>query len=541
MQTAAGSLPRAAVTASTLQGALTGAGEMNDNRLLGATIGGGAGLAGGYLGSKIFGGANNAATSGPATRGGNQVRGMFGRRQRPEMPVIDKPSQMVNSTIGGDMDQILTRLTQAEQLGVPMTLADQPQLTSLAGATVRRSPNAKMMADDIMEPRARGQYDRLTGAIERDFGPIANVPQLSDDLIKQARTQSAPLYRQAFDAPGASSVDVSGIVKTPMGSLALQKAAGRVQNKLGPDGQPLDPQTLGFDIGAGNEVTLGQTPSFETLDYMKRGLDDIIDGGYDPIARSYTPEAQAATALKQNLVGQMDNVNPAYAQARSIYGGKAQERGALQQGQAALSMTPDTMNFQRQALSPSQQQQYGLGYRSAMSEQAGKVRYASNPFETAYGTPQAQQKVASLFPEGAERFGQQYDLERLLANSKNQITGNSMTAARSNADADFAPGMMQTVVMDAATTGTPLMTGGRLLAKLGGDELGRIGAKRKAEALAPILFDADPAKNAAVLRELQKNIKVQTRAKGMFGGKSRALGAVAGGAPSVGFALGFSD
>lgn len=540
-QAAAGSLPRAAVTAATLQGALTGAGQMNDNRLLGAAVGGGAGLGGGYIGSKLFGAGANAAMSGPATGGGNRVRGLFGGRQRPQIPTVDKPSQMVNATIGEDMGQILNRLTQAEELGAPMTLADQPQLTSLAGATVRRSPTAKTLADEIMEPRARGQYDRLIGAVERDLGPIANVPQLSDDLIKQARAQSEPLYRQAFDAPGASSVDVSGIVKTPMGNLAMQKAVGRVQNKLGPDGQPMDPSSLGFNIGAGNEVTLGQTPSFETLNYMKRGLDDIIEGGFDPIARSYTPEAQAATALKQNLVGQMDAVNPAYAQARSIYAGKAQERGALQQGQSALSMTPDTMNFQRQALSPSQQEQYGLGYRSAMSEQAGKARYSSNPFETAYGTPQAQQKIASLFPEGAERFGQQYDLERLIAKSKNEITGNSMTAARQNADADFAPGMLQAGMVDVATTGTPLVSGGRLLAKIGGDELGRIGAKRKAEALAPILFDADPAKNAAVLRELQKNIKVQKRAKGMFGGKSRALGAVSGGAPSVGFTLGLSE
>lgn len=534
----AGSVPRAAITASTAQGALTGAGQMNDNRLLGAGIGGVAGLAGSAAGAKLA----SLPYTGTATNLTNPVRGMFGGRQRPTLPALSPAQQLMNKSVGGNFDNAISQMDEAGNFGLPMTLADaDPALRSLAGSTVRKSPDARGIAEQTLIPRQRGQYDRLIGAIDRDLGPIANVPQLSDDLIKKARADAGPLYDQAYSAPGASSVDISGIIKTPIGQQGLQRAGARVQNQLGPDGQPIDPTSLGFDFNDAGETMLTRTPSFQQLDQFKQGLDDVINAGYDPISRQYTPEAAQAIDLKNRLVSQIDSVNPAYKDARAAYAGPAADRAALQQGKDALRLPPDAMNFQRQALGTSEQAQYGLGYRSGMAEQAGKARYAANPWETAYGTPQAQQKVGALFPEGADRFGRQYGLESQMAQTNNAVIGGSPTAERLISDANFDMGFLPTVAMDAATTGTPLMSAGRLGAKFAGGELGRIGAKKKADALAPILFNADPAQNAAVIRELQKTIKVQKKGKGMFGNRARKLGALAGGAPSVGFTLGLTE
>lgn len=534
----AGSVPRAAITASTAQGALTGAGQMNDNRLLGAGIGGVAGLAGSAAGAKIA----SLPYSGAATNATNPVRGMFGGRQRPTLPTLSPAQQLMNKSVGGNFDNAISQMDEASNFDLPMTLADaDPALRSLAGSTVRKSPDARGIAEQTLIPRQRGQYDRLIGAIDRDLGPIANVPQLSDDLIKKARADAGPLYDQAYSAPGASSVDISGIIKTPIGQQGLQRAGARVQNQLGPDGQPIDPTSLGFDFNDAGETILTRTPSFQQLDQFKQGLDDVINAGYDPISRQYTPEAAQAIDLKNRLVSQIDSVNPAYKDARAAYAGPAADRAALQQGKDALRLPPDAMNFQRQALGTSEQAQYGLGYRSGMAEQAGKVRYAANPWETAYGTPQAQQKIGALFPEGADRFGRQYGLESQMAQTNNAVIGGSPTAERLISDANFDMGFLPTVALDAATTGTPLMSAGRLGAKFAGGELGRIGAKKKADALAPILFNADPAQNAAVIRELQKTIKVQKKGKGMFGNRAKKLGALAGGAPSVGFTLGLTE
>ena len=286
--TFAGSVPRAAVTASTLQGALTGAGEMNDNRALGALIGGGAGAAGSLAGAKLA----TLPYTGVATNAVNPIRGMVGARKLPTLPNLTPAQQLMNKSVSGNFDNAISQMDEAQTFDLPMTLADaDPALRSLAGSTVRKSPDARGVAEGVLMPRQRGQYDRLIGAIDRDLGSIANVPQLSADLIKKARTDAGPLYDQAYSAPGASSVDISGIIKTPIGQQGLQRAGSRVQNQLGPDGQPVDPTSLGFDFNAAGETMLTRTPSFQQLDQFKQGLDDVINAGYDPISRQYTPEA----------------------------------------------------------------------------------------------------------------------------------------------------------------------------------------------------------------------------------------------------------
>ena len=536
-QKAAGSLPRAAVSAATLQGALTGAGEMNDNRLLGAGIGGAAGFGGGYLGGKIFGGIDNVANSGPATRGGNMVRNLYGGRQAPEMPVIDQPSRMVNARVGGDMDSIIDRLTQAKEFGAPMMLADQPQLTPLAGSVARTSPDAMRMADEVMEPRALGQYDRLTGAIQRDLGPVSNIPQHSEDLIKNARLASGPLYDEAFSLPGASSVQIDDLAQRG----SFQNALGRARNLAIEEGK--EPSSLGFDFDAEGNTVIGQTPSFRTLDYTKRGLDDVLEGYRDKTTGRLVLDEQgrAIDGTRRTLVERMDAVNDPYKQARAAYAGPAQEKESFLQGTKYGNLSPDALAFNYNKLSPTKQEQFKLGQRSNMIDEAAKVKFTSDPWKAAYGSPKTQEKLATLYPGGAERFGNQFDIERQMSDASYNIAGNSKTQERAMNDANFAPGIMQTALLDAATSGTPIMTGGKLLGKLAGGELGRFNAKSKADALAPLLFDADPAKNAAVLRELQKNIKVQKKAKGIFGGKARRSGSVAGGASSVGLTFGLTD
>lgn len=537
----AGNATRAGITAGTVQGAVTGAGEMNDNRLLGATVGGVSGLAGGYGGGKL---ASALATSPKVTAARNAVTNLVGRgRTLPQIPQLTQGQQAIVGAVGNRGQQVMDNLQEAATLGVPMALADaDPALRGLAGTTIRRSPEARSIAEQSFMPRAQGQYDRLIGAINRDLGPTANVPQYSDDLIKQAQAQSRPLYDKAFSASGASSVDVSGIAATPMGQQAFRNAYNSARNTLGPDGMPLDPTSLGFDIAEGaNEVLLNRVPSFETLDYVKKGLDDIIEGGYNPMTGQYTADARAAIGLKQKLVGQIDNVNPAYAQARQAYAGPVGERDALQAGQKSLNLPPDQLAFNIKGMPQPRLEQFKLGYRSGMVDQAGRVRTASNPWNSVYGSPQAQQRVATLFPEGSTNFNRQAALEAELARTNNFILGNSMTAERQLADDAFGSNIAGDMAIDAVTTGTPIKTSLSLLARMKGDELGRIGATRKANEIAPYLFVPDAADAAKIYAETAKKAAKGKRAKGMFGSRKGRYGATSGAAALSGFTLGLTE
>ncbi|OQW41855.1 MAG: hypothetical protein A4S12_07635 [Proteobacteria bacterium SG_bin5] len=91
----------------------------------------------------------------------------------------------------------------------------------------------------------------------------------------------------------------------------------------------------------------------------------------------------------------------------------------------------------------------------------------------------------------------QSQIERDLAASQQRVVGNSMTAERGIADEAFASdvaGRFINAGVDTAITGAPIRTIGDVIARYAKDRaklgLGRA-AQRRADELAPILFDTD--------------------------------------------------
>jgi hypothetical protein len=453
-------------------------------------------LGGRALGNVAGKGVGALAHTNTATKASNAVRGMFGARQRPMFPQPSEASQMIANAAQGDGADIMAQLRQAKELGVPYSLADtHPGLRSLGSSSVQFSPNARGIAEKSFGQRSNDQYDRLLNA------------------------DSGPLYDEAKAAPGAQSVNISGLTQTPMGQKAIQQAGSNVRNRLDEYGNPVDHNSIGFDYNSSGEAQMTKVPSFETLHELKQGLDDIIEGGYDPIARTYSSEARSATALKQHLVKEIDGINPAYAQARAAYAGPAEERAAFTKGAYDRPLSLDQSQYEMSKLTPVGQEQYKLGQRADMVNQAGRVRESGNPWNTVYGPTVAQQKIAANYPQGAGNFDKQYQFERTMADTNNKILGNSLSAERlAQAQAfggveDWAPSL----AMDLATTGTPMVTGAKAVGKIAGGRLGIFGKKRKADALAPILFDTNAGTAAMNYDQLISQIKLAARAKRRWG------------------------
>jgi hypothetical protein len=179
--------------------------------------------------------------------------------------------------------------------------------------------------------------------------------------------------------------------------------------------------------------------------------------------------------------------------------------------------------------------QYRLGARSALGDRAESVRFSGNPWEGVAGSPAAQERLGTLWPEGAPDFLKKYGMEQQLARTNNSILGNSMTAERQLADQSFAGSSLPALALDAgmmAAGQVPTATIGR---KLGGQFLGdalKLGvgkrAVQKADELAPILFNTNPQAAASTLSELVNSAQAYKdfvsrynrtvgRAGGMFG------------------------
>lgn len=341
------------------------------------------------------------------------------------------------------VDNVASALRQAGDLGVPATPADvSSDINSLTGAAIRRSPVAAELARNTIGTRSRGQFDRFTGAIERNLGPAENIPQRSEDLITQARSDAGPLYDAAYAAPGAGAVhpQIEPLLNRP----SMQSALSRARTIAAEEGR--DPASLGFDLDPQGNVVLRQVPSWQTLDYTKRGMDDVLEGYRDGTTGrlNLDEHGRAIDNTRRQFLDLVDAANPDYAAARATYAGPAAERDGLRMGQDAVTMSPDQLTVNYNRASPAQRGQYRLGFQSKLVENASRIRLANNPFESTLGTPAMERRLTTLYPEGSgsdvPRLLLQRNLERDVAASGNRLVGNSMTAERQIADDAFGNG-----------------------------------------------------------------------------------------------------
>lgn len=442
----------------------------SDNPWLGALGGAAAGAVGSKAGDLLW-------------RGVNRLRGR-------ETGGLSRGEDAILNALGGNRDTAVNSLQQGVDLGVPLSLSDVSRpVNSLAGAAIRRNPEAADPIIQALTQRSRGQYDRMTGAIERDLGPVTNIPQRSEDLIQQARAQAGPLYDAAYNAPGAGAAfpQIEDLLARPSASNAL----GRATRIAAEEGR--DPLSLGFDLGVDNIPTLNQVPSWETLDYLKRGLDDVLES-YP--RNSVTgrleldAEGRAVDQTRRELLKRIDVLNQDYAAARSAYAGPAAEREALISGQQALNVSPNQLSVDVANMTPQRLGQAQLGFQSQLAENAGRVRNNSNPF-TQLDTPNMAERLGVMYPDNAEgiaRLLAQRDLEGQAAASVNRLYGNSLSAERLAADQAFngnnIAGDIATGAIETAATGAPIVTALRSgFGQKVGDAM-RLGFGRNAEKMA---------------------------------------------------------
>ncbi|MXO75343.1 hypothetical protein GRI40_08970 [Altererythrobacter aerius] len=478
-------------------GTVYGATENPDDPLLGAVMGAGGAVAGNVIGSQV----------------GKRLPGAFGPKRPAD--ALSRGERAVYNAVG-DIDPVVVALTQADQLGVPATIADvSPAANTLTGAAIRRSPNAAGSARETLFRRGQGQYDRFLGAVERDLGPIENIPQRSEDLIGQARTAAGPLYEAAYSAPGASVFRIDDLLSRPSMSKALDNAV-RIAREEG-----RDPVQLGFVFDDAGNATMIRQPSWQTIDYVKRGLDDVVEGYRDKTTGKLVldDEGRAVNDTLRELLKRADTANPDYAAARAAYAGPAAERDAMRRGQNAMRMSPDQLSVNVANASTSQVEQMRLGFQSALGEQAGRYRNSANPFNSVLNTPAMEQRLATMYADSPDadiaRLLLQRDLEGQLAGSTNRLVGNSLTAERQVADEAFGQqslgGTMLQGALETAVTGAPVATA--LRAGAGRGLTGAIrdyralGLGRRATELAdqivPLTLNDAPATAAAGLRDIK--------------------------------------
>ena len=509
-------------------------GGLNDpqNPVGGAMVGAGLGAVGGAAGKYVAAPVADAvAKSRLGQSFGRGLAQLTGKPFEPA-PQLTPTESLIGGagSFGPNFTQTAANLRNAAAMKLPYSLADaDPQLRVLGGSVARKSIDARTLAENTFAPRALGQADRAVAGVNDYLAPVANIDQRGADLLKAGDQAASPSYTMAMDKPGVVDPQISAILQTPAGQSSLVRAKDIAAN-LGKD-----PSKLGFDLDGQGNVVLKDAPSFETLQLAKRGMDSVLNDHRDQFGNldlRGNPMAQSVSDLLGRFNTRLGQLNPDYAAGNATWGQYAQRKDALDLGYSILpknniplSQYTDAISRLKDFTLPEAQ----TGYATAMADQASKVGQTSNPYSSIYGSPLQQQKVAALFPQGADKFGQLASLEGDMAKTNTETLGGSSTAARSAADSLFDGGALPAAVDAGAAIaghGVPWGLGIQgakgLLSKYG------VGlSEQKAAALGPTLFDtSNPSGTADMVDQIVAKYNALAARKVAYGNVGGLLGAV---------------
>lgn len=471
-----------------------------------ATIGGisGKGLpAAAKAGSKIAGGVKSVFQSEPALA----------------EQVVFKAIRADGNTAG----RLERGFARADEAGVPAMLADTGENARGTLAANARAPGpGRTSAVNALDNRQETFADRVTGHVVRHLGPVANPHELADTIMTRARDEAAPLYDAAYAADGASAFadKVAPLLARPSMRGAIAKAA-RIAEEEG-----RDPTTLGFDFNEAGDVVLRRVPSWQTMDYIKRGMDDVLEVYRDKTTGKLVldTEGKAIDNTRKSFLAAFDKANPAYGEARAAWAGPVRAIEAMNDGRRALNMQADDLQEALRGKSPAEKEMFALGVRRAMAELVESKGDTSNFVHALVGTGKKRAMLARLFGGGEnfKRFIDAMDVEQAGFETYKRARQGSTTALNAADDTQLA---IATGLGEAAlTSGLPVVTGIRYAVKTAGTAK----AKAAEDAVAKMLGETDPAKVRAIIQRFKR-----AEAK-MLAGKKRAQGAKVAGALQIG-------
>lgn len=479
-----------------------GSGDTLGSRLGGAGVGAAAGAGGNIIGSQVLA---------PTVKGIAGSR-LFDRLRGGAAPqALDRAqATVIGNAENAGVSNIRNSLQEAADLGLPYTLADtSPQMRLLAGSATRKAPNARELAESTIDPRSLGQADRFTQAINRDLGPTANADQVARDLTAKARREAGPLY-DSFNAsqPQPITPKMLELFQTPVGKKAMARAQAIAANER----IPLDPRNLGP----------------REIDYFKRGLDDVLESGRDPVTGRipYNEQTRAIEGVRQEFLAEADQLYPTYAPARQAYAGPAQMKDALNLGREGPKLSNDDVTQAIGRMGPSEQDMFRLGYRSSLAERAANMSDSGNPWLSMTGAPAKRDNLTTLFPGGADRFLRQAALEKNMGKTAQELLGGSPTAARQAMDQTFDSGFGEAVADGAGA----LLTGqssGNILNRLAqrGIDSWRVGVgTKRADRIAEVLLNPNPSQNIGLLDDLSRMAAERQQWGKKYDALSRAIG-----------------
>lgn len=465
-----------------LSGAISGAGNATEGDRLGGAA------AGAALGG-TFGAAVPLATKG----GGAAVQWLRERIAPSDAFITQRAAGKLNTALQRSEPplkpiDIQRQLISDQRLGVPSVLANTSKpVASLTEVVAQRSGKGANKIEDTLEAQMLGARERITQQTQKQLNPGNYYDDLAE-LEKQMKDRAGPAYAKAYEHGEVKSPEVKKFLELPQ----FKKATEEVQDLLALEGKTAD----------------FSKPTVENLDYIKRGLDSLIEKETDSVTGKLTARGRVLADQKNKFLEKLDEAVPDYELARGVWGGGAQLRDAMDKGLKEFNSSNHEQVAKLMAkMAPEEREAYTTGVVRHLYGVINNSAQGGNKAKAIIGSPEMQQKLQPLFdsPSKYKLFEAALQRESQLYQQAGKILSGSPTARRTQMAAEFDGNSEAGQAIGQALTGgvKGSLIGMAMRAINGNAQM----SEKTADKLADMLMSKNPNEVAAVVQLLEQQAK----------------------------------
>lgn len=487
-----------AIRAGAVSGGLSGTtagfgeGEGIENRLKTALVGLGFGTG---LGAAI-------PTAGGAIKSGFQnLKNVLGWNEVPEASIRRIIKAMEDD--GLTPEQAAQKLQGMANQGKPGALADLgDNLRSLGSFTAKQPGPGRRAGIQFLKERQEGQIDRILGDVKKYVSPSSDLYGQIDDLIAARRVDAEPFYVLAYKKKFVSSPRLDSLRDRPSMKDALKRAY-RIAKEEG-----RDPSGLGLAFNEAGDVVYENAPSMQTMDYVKRGIDDILESYRDKTTGILRLDeaGRAINATRKTLVDELKRLNPDYAKALAAWSGPTKSINAMNMGRKFASRDPEQIVQDIARLPEGDKHFYKIGVAKGIQDAAERTVAGGNKVRTLMGSPKKEKALSAVFDSQDDflKFKKALSTEGEMFESFAAGTRGSPT---------------QPLQAESQAMAGNALDFGRSVAR--GDVIGATGAAVRhvsermkgvnpltAEEISRILYQSDPAELAAYMASINRQTSI---------------------------------
>jgi hypothetical protein len=350
-----------------------------------------------------------------------------------------------------DPTSLRAKMQADQKLGVQSTILDAtPSLSTLGEAVVTRpGPGRKILGTGLNE-RLEGGREAAASRALKDIGKGVDYTAQEDKLVGTLRSNANKLYDNAY---AHGSVDDTRILKVLEDDTfkkafkeaqAISSKEARAAELRGEDASRFKLNDI-YDLDKdGNMMSVGKIPDVRTLDYIKRGIDALIDKGYKGEGMGKA-EANALKDLRKAYIGVIDENVPEYAAARAKYAGDMEVLDALRMGRTdylSPKMLPNEAKKLVDSMSEAERDALRAGVAQSLLTKVMDSPQQINAAQRIIGAPATRKRLEALFqdPNEYKVFEAALTRESELFRNAQDIVRGSRTANKTEALKDLKAG-----------------------------------------------------------------------------------------------------